>query len=238
MTSAFFTNQSNIGGQLTLDLPHEPRLEIDDFLVGTSNEVAYDLITRWPDWSHPVLRLEGPKGSGKTHLAHIWSKLSHAWVVNVGDVTLDRIPELLAPKALIVENADHAQRDEAALFHLLNAASEHKATLLFTSRKTLNRWGVSTPDVLSRLRLAPVVTLGMPDDALFRAVLVKLFVDRQLIVNTSVIDYLAMHLDRSFALAQHTVEMLDKIAMEKRRPLSRALAAEYMASLRHEAQLL
>ena len=238
MTADLSKNQAGESGQLTLDLPHEPRLEIDDFLVGSSNEVAYDVITRWPDWSHPVLRLEGPKGSGKTHLAHIWSKISKAWIVSARDITIARIPSLLAPKALVIEDAQNPTRDEAALFHLLNLAQEHKVTLLFTSRKGLDRWGLKTADVLSRLRLAPSVGLGMPDDSLFRAVLVKLFVDRQLIVNTTVIDYLAMHLDRSFALAQHTVAMLDKIAMEKGRSLSRMMAAEYMASLRNEVQLL
>ena len=224
-------------GQLILDLPHNPRLELDDFLVGSSNEAAYDLVTRWPQWSHPVLRIEGPKGAGKTHLAHIWSQFSHAWIVPIEEITTARLPALLAPKALVIEDAENTLRDEAALFHLLNLARDQGAYVLFTSRKSLNRWNIQTPDLLSRLRLAPVVGLGMPDDALFRAVLVKLFVDRQLIVNTSVIEYLSTYLDRSFSLAQATIAALDKKAMEKGRPITRALAADYLASFRGEAEL-
>ena len=55
--------------QLPLELPVEARLEAEDFLVSPSNEAAYALIERWPDWPHRIVRLVGPEGSGKSHLA-------------------------------------------------------------------------------------------------------------------------------------------------------------------------
>jgi chromosomal replication initiation ATPase DnaA len=217
--------------QLTLDLPHAPRLEEEDFLVGPSNETAFETIESWPHWHHPVLRLEGPEGSGKTHLAHIWSRYSHAWVVCAKEITTARVPELIAPRALVIEDVDQGAYDETAMFHLLNLARDQHVSLLITARKSLHQWGIQTPDLLSRLRLAPVVGLGMPDDMLFRAVLVKLFFDRQLIVNTRVIEYLAMHLDRSFTRAQQAVAQLDAIAMGKGRAITRALASDYVQAL-------
>ena len=50
----------------------------------------------------------------------------------------------------------------------------------------------------------PVVVMTPPDDALLRAVLVKLFDDRQLAVDESVLGYLAPRIERSFAGAQAT----------------------------------
>ena len=53
------------------------------------------------------------------------------------------------------------------------------------------------PDLASRLRALPVVALTAPDDALLRAVLVKLFADRQLAVDESLVAFLADP-DRAF----------------------------------------
>ena len=86
--------------------------------------------------------------------------------------------------------------------------------MLITCEKPPDRWGLRTPDLLSRLRLAPSVSLGAPDDALLKAVLVKLFVDRQLVVDTCVVDYIALRIERSLAKASELVTLLDKEALE------------------------
>ena len=75
-------------------------------------------------------------------------------------------------------------------------------------------------------RALPVVELGPPDDALLRAVLVKLFADRQLAVDESLLTYLVTRIDRSFAAARAAVERLDREALRLHRPVTRALAAE------------
>src|SRR5436309_1524578 len=64
------------------------------------------------------------------------------------------------------------------------------------------------------------------DDALLRAVLVKLFADRQLGVDEQLVGYVANHIERSFAAARVAVAELDAEAMRRKRPLTRALAAE------------
>ena len=61
--------------QLAFDLPLDPRYGREDFLVSPSNDEAYSLIERWPDWPDKVLHLTGPEGSGKSHLAAIWATL-------------------------------------------------------------------------------------------------------------------------------------------------------------------
>ena len=74
----------------------------------------------------------------------------------------------------------------------------------------------------------PVLALAPPDDALLRAVLVKLFADRQLVVDESLIAYVAMRIERSFAAARDVVSLLDDEAMRQKRPITRALAAEFL----------
>jgi len=216
--------------QLAFDLPVDPRFGREDFLVSPSNEQAYGLIEKWPDWPDTILMLRGPAGSGKSHLASIWAEAAHAWTIDAAEVTQDKVPHLVSSGALAIEDMDRATRDEAALFHLLNLARERKAYLLLTCETQPDRWGLRTPDLLSRLRLAPSVSLDAPDDALLKAVLVKLFVDRQLVVDTSVVDYIALRIERSLAKASELVTLLDKEALSRGRRVSRAIAAEILGA--------
>ncbi|MFL5027956.1 MAG: hypothetical protein ACJ8DB_15355 [Microvirga sp.] len=216
--------------QLAFDLPLDPRFGAEDFLVSPSNEQAYGLIESWPDWPDTILLLVGPRGSGKSHLASIWATNARAWTIDASGITQDKVPHLVSNGALAVEDMDRGERDEAALFHLLNLARERKASLLITCETPPDRWSLRTPDLLSRLRLAPSVSLEAPDDALLKAVLVKLFVDRQLVVDTSVVDYIALRIERSLAKASELVALLDREALSRGRRVSRAIAAEILGA--------
>jgi chromosomal replication initiation ATPase DnaA len=217
--------------QLAFDLPLDPRYGREDFLVSPSNERAYAQIERWPDWPDTVLRLEGPPGSGKSHLASIWATDARGWTVDAREVKAERVPHLVSAGALVIEDADRGPIEEAALFHLLNLARERKAFLVVTGSGPPDRWGLRTPDLLSRLRLAPAVTLDPPDDALLKAVLVKLFVDRQLVVDTTVVDTLALRIERSLARAAEAVAALDREALSRGRRITRAMANDLVARM-------
>ena len=139
------------------------------------------------------------------------------------------VPAALATGALVVEDIAPSAFDERALFHLLNLAREEEAFVLLTTRGPRRRDGRS-PSATSapasrRCRSSP---LAPPDDALLRAVLVKLFADRQLAVDESLVGYVAMRIERSFAAARNVVARLDDEAMRHKRPLTRALAAELL----------
>jgi chromosomal replication initiation ATPase DnaA len=217
--------------QLAFDLPLDPRYGREDFLVSPSNERAYGLIERWPDWPDRVLRLTGPKGSGKSHLASIWATAAHAWTIDAFEVSGERVPHLISNGALVVEDAHRGERDEAALFHLLNLSRERGVHCILTGAASVEAWGIRTPDLLSRLRLAPSVTLDPPDDALLRAVLVKLFVDRQLVVDTTVVDFVALRIERSLARAAEIVQALDREALSRGRRITRAMAADILGRM-------
>ena len=87
-------------------------------------------------------------------------------------------------------------------------------------------WPLAIADVASRLRAMPVVTLQAPDDAMLRAVMVKLAADRQLKLDEAVVSYLSSHIERSFAAARAAVIALDNEALRLGRPPSRVLAAD------------
>jgi chromosomal replication initiation ATPase DnaA len=214
--------------QLALALDHAESFAREDFLGGPSNASALALIDAWPSWPHRAMILTGPEGSGKSHLAAAWAQAAGARLVAGRSLEEAAVPAALATGALVVEDIAAGAFDERALFHLLNLAREHEAFVLLTARTAPAGWTVAVRDLGSRLKALPVVAMAPPDDALLRAVLVKLFADRQLAVDENLVGYVAMRIERSFAAAREVVAQLDDEAMRHRRPLTRALAAELL----------
>ncbi|MCW5693403.1 MAG: chromosomal replication initiator DnaA [Pseudolabrys sp.] len=212
--------------QLVLALDHAISYAREDFLEGPSNQKALALIERWPDWPGRLIALVGPEGSGKSHLAAIWAELSGARVVTARRLGDSDLPSALATGALVVEDIDTPDLDEPALFHLINLAREEGADVLFTARVSPPSLMVGIRDLQSRLRMLPVVELEAPDDALLRALIVKLAADRQLAVDEGVVNYLANRIERSFSGVHRAVAQLDEEALRRHRPVTRALAAE------------
>jgi chromosomal replication initiation ATPase DnaA len=218
--------------QLPLDLPHRIALGREDFLVGNANQVAVALVDSWPNWSTPVAILVGPAGSGKTHLSEVWRTLSGATVVNVSELAQADLPELVAAKAVLLEDIDCLTEEaEVSLFHLINLVKEERAHLLLTSKAGPAQIKVVLPDLASRLRAAITAELGAPDDLLLAAILKKLFQDRQLPVPEATIRYLSVHMDRSIAVAQTLVGEIDKAALAGKRRITVPLVAEVLRQL-------
>jgi chromosomal replication initiation ATPase DnaA len=214
--------------QLALALDHVESYAREDFLSGPSNATALALIERWPDWPGQAVVLLGPEGSGKSHLAAIWATASGARFLSARALGAASPPVALATGALVIEDIAAGEFDERALFHLINLAREERAFLLLTARMQPSGWQLAIPDLASRLKALPVVALTAPDDALLRGVMLKLFADRQLSVDESLIVFLANRIERSVAAARAVVADLDREAMRQQRPLTRALVAEVL----------
>lgn len=211
--------------QLPLELPTTPRFGREEFLPAASNRAALEMIERWPDWPDRVLALIGPAGAGKSHLCAIWAARAGALVV-----APDALPTLeglvaQAPRAIVIDDVDRVA-DETTLFHLLNFVNENGAFLLMSAARPPRAEDMRLPDLLSRLRRAPIVEIGAPDEMLMRAVLVKLFADRQLLVEPPALAFAALRLERSLAAARAFVAALDREALAQGRPVTRALAAK------------
>jgi chromosomal replication initiation ATPase DnaA len=217
-----------VARQLALPLDHAESLAREDFLEGPSNASALALVDSWPGWPARAVVLAGPEGSGKSHLAAAWAQVAGARLIAARALQDIVVPAALATGALVIEDLAPGGFDERALFHLLNLAREEDAYLLITMRTPPAGWAFAVRDLGSRLRALPVVAISPPDDALLRAILVKLFADRQVAVDESLIGYVAMRIERSFAAARSAVQSLDREAMRQKRPLTRALASEIL----------
>ena len=204
-------------GQLAFALPVAETFRREDFFPSDANAAAVAALDT------PHLMLIGPAGSGKTHLAHIWCRAHQAQLTS----DLTTLLPTLAPNARIAVDDAHTA-DQAQLFHLYNLLIR-QGNLLLTAPLPPRDWA-TLPDLMSRLQTLPTATLNPPDDALLSAVLVKLFADRQITVAPHLIAYLTARMERSIAAARALVADLDARSLAAARPITRALAAEWLDS--------
>jgi chromosomal replication initiation ATPase DnaA len=186
------------------------------------------MIDAWPDWPTSAVVLVGPEGSGKSHLGEVWRGRSGAAAITVDGLAVASVPELCGAGALLVEDAPGAAPDEKALFHLLNYMRENAGHLLITARDFPAHWDIGLKDLVSRLRAATTISLEAPDDRLLRAVLVKLFADRQLVVDESVINFMLLRMERSLGVARTLVDMIDRRALAEKSAVTRPLVSRLM----------
>ena len=219
-----------MGEQLTFDLPVRPALGREDFFVSPANALAVTTLDQPELWPNGKLLLIGPEGAGKTHLAMVFAARTGAQVIGAGNLAAADLPEAAA---LVIENADTVAGDttgETALFHLHNHMTGRGGLLLLTAARAPRDWGLTLPDLQSRMEATATATLLPPDDALLGAVLVKLFADRQLQVAPGFIRWLVRRIDRSFATARAVVAALDAEALATKRPINSTLAATLLDS--------
>ena len=217
--------------QLTLNWPLRQALGRDDFLVTAAHDAALRLIDDWPKWPAHAALLVGPPGSGKSHLAKVWQNRSGARIFAPADLTLENVPDLMATKALVVEDMDQQPFNESALFHALNHARAANGSILMTARTHPAQWNIALPDLASRLRAIPVVTIAAPDDALLRGVLLKLFADRQLAIDETILNFILLRLPRSLEAVRHLVAEIDARAMAQNAAITRPFVARVMQDL-------
>ena len=115
------------------------------------------------------------------------------------------LPAALGTGALVIEDLTPPWFDEVTLFHLLNLAQQQGAFVLLTARWSPALWPVSLPDLSSRLRALPVVSVAPPDERLLRALMLKLAADRQIELDDNVVNFVLARIERSFAGVQGAV---------------------------------
>jgi len=215
--------------QLVLDLPFRAAMGRDDFFVSDANAAAVAGIDGWRDWPGAKMLLVGPRGAGKTHLAHVFAAQTGARILSAADLPMADPATEAEAKALVVEDADTLAGDlpaEEALFHLHNAAAARGTALLVTAAAAPQRWGLRLPDLQSRMQQAGQLTLAAPDDALVTAVLIKLAADRQMALTPALLAYILPRIDRSLAFVQAFVAALDAEALAaKQKPGTRHVRA-------------
>lgn len=213
--------------QLVLDLPIRSARGRADFFVSPANAAAV-AATEAALWPNGRLVIVGPEGAGKSHLAHVWADRAGA------DIRSALAPGEGPSAVLVVEDLDAIAGNpavEEVLFHRLNAVTLGGGRVLMTARAAPAQMSFALPDLASRLTASGLARIDRPDDALLSAVLVKLFLDRQVQVAPEVVGYMVARMARSLAEAGRLVAALDDASLSERRAITRPFAAAVMDRL-------
>jgi chromosomal replication initiation ATPase DnaA len=182
--------------------------------------------------------------SGKTHLTHIFSEnisLHTNSSYPAPRISAEKIeqnmPPLLFEKnhCLIVEDLNE-HIDEEAFFHLYNLYGNEGGSILFTSQTPPARLNFKLPDLQSRLNIVPAIEIHEPDDELLSALIVKLFMDRQITVSIEVINYILKNMERSFTYAHKLIGEIDNISIVYKKAVSIPIVKDAILSLNNNAQ--
>jgi len=205
--------------QLILDLRSIPSMGRNDYFVSDVNKEAVTWLDAWPNWTTFGFIVCGPLGSGKSHLAQVLKTLSHGDIIEAKDISDQNIDQLAQKKCLIIENIE-LLTSEALLFHLYNMLLENKNNLMLTSNLTIPQISFELPDLKSRLLSMTQVNIGFPDDRLLKNLLIKQFLDKGILVEMDVIDYLIKRIDRSFEAILKLVSKIDFQSLEKAKKIT------------------
>ena len=212
--------------QLYFDMPDKTALGIEDYIITESNSFAFDLISRMIKGEINQGVISGPSFSGKTHLSKILIK-------NIGNnesLYIDRdfrdiVEKVGSSNLIVIENIDNVieARLEEDLFHIINFTKENDKKLLITSGKSISNIEFKLEDLKSRLNAILEAKIMQPDDELMKLVLIKIFNDKQLLINPNVINFLKSRLERSYKSINDFIEKIDKFSLEKGKKITIAL---------------
>ena len=216
--------------QIPLSLPlSPPDYSRGAFISSHSNESALKTAMRWVHTTEPALVICGPASSGKTHLAHIL-------VGNAGERAAYHEGVLPAdPTGLNIVDGLPGVCSAEELLKLYSETVAAGGRLVLVGEGDPETWSDGLVDLRTRLAATMRATLDEPDEALLKAVIGKLFRDRQLAVSERVISYAAPRLQRTFDAANRFVTTCDQDALASSGGITLKIAQNVVAALSEES---
>ena len=203
--------------QIPLDLVTHDRYGRDRLVVTGALQDVLDVLLDTGGWLSPGMILMGPKGSGKTHLGHVFAAAHHGVFLSAAEAAPSEAP------AIVIDDADAAS--EEALFHLSNRVQASDQKLLLLTRSHPRAWTPRLADLSSRLNAMRLLILPEPDEAQITAILHQLFAQRAISPSPDMLGYLASRMERSVGAAQKIVTDLEYYA--DGRAFNRSLARDF-----------
>ena len=192
----------------------------ENFYINSTNKDAFDYINS--NFFENIF-LFGPKKSGKTYIGNIWKKNNNA------EIYRDNFYDLLKIKSNLLIDDFTEIIDQEKLFHLINHCILNNSKILIISSTDINKIEVKTKDLLSRIRSFKYLNINQPDDDMLRNILLKLFIEKQFIINSyEIFDYIINRGNRTYESMNDIVEKLDYLSLQKKRQLTIPLIREIL----------
>ncbi|MBX3456864.1 MAG: hypothetical protein KF820_00680 [Candidatus Paracaedibacteraceae bacterium] len=202
--------------QLSISLPNQMPTDQDSLLLSSSNMDVWQWLSSWPNWPLPQVVVCGDEGSGKTHMAR---SLLGIYLSPENYRQYDQLTLVQSKSFLIIDDYDRFD-DESWLFHLFNLIKEHHGQAVYFGKQTPSGHSFNLPDLASRLRSLPCLTIQEPDDDLFRQLLKKELYNKGIICGDEIMEYIYRRFDRSYETIHNLVQLIDDNTLKHQRSLS------------------
>ncbi len=209
--------------QVPFSILSKPTYLEEDYFVAESNYQAKKWIDQWPNWGNSSLSnisiIIGDYGSGKTHLAQIWLRKSHAIEITAKELISK---DYLTKKAdcYLLENFHNLINSEEEILHFINFVINNKKYLLITTEKSIADLNLKISDLYSRLSGMMLVHLKNPTSEMLEQILFKEFSDKQIKVDAKLVQYLSKRIARSYPEVKRIVEKLDILSLMTKKKLT------------------
>ena len=198
--------------QLTLKFPFKTNYFEEDFYVSTNNFSAYKLIESWPKWSSRYINIFGPSGCGKTHLANIFKKKINSFFIKAPELKNNSLPLIKLKECLIID--DYENNIEEKLFYsLLNQTYQSNQYVIINTLEPIKTSNVTLNDLKSRFDNFVDVGIDLPTDDLIRVILTKNFSDKQVKIETKLLEYILKNINRSYEDIFDLIDKLDLLSL-------------------------
>jgi hypothetical protein len=213
--------------QLILPEYNHPKYKSDDYIISTSNSLAYNVVMDFPSGDNRILLINGPKHSGKSFLLNLWRFNRNAIVIDdISKIDLTNI----SAKLIAIDDIDKI-KDEDSLFHLFNFCQQENIALLMTATDYHN---FQLKDLSSRIKATKGACLTRPDDSMIQIFIAKHFSDIGLKVPNKILSFAASHLERDFMTIKHFIALINKQSLKFNKKISLDLVRRIIFSLQGE----
>ena len=100
--------------------------------------------------------------------------------------------------------------------------------MVINSINPINEYKYKLKDLKSRAKNCLFAKIEIPDDELMNAIIFKNFSDRQINIDSKLIDYIAKRIDRSYSKISQFIYKIDELSLKKKKPIDFKIIKEIL----------
>ncbi len=198
--------------QLIFKFPFKTNYYQEDFYVSENNFEAYKLIENWPKWPSRFINIFGPSGCGKTHLANILNKKISSFFIQAKEINNKNVSSMKVKECLIID--EYTNNIEEKLFYtILNQSHLSNQYIIINSLKPVQSFKLNLNDLKSRLSSFVNIGIDLPTDELIKVIISKNFSDKQVKIESKLLEYIIKNVDRSYEAIFDLTNKLDNFSL-------------------------
>ena len=205
--------------QLTFKFPFKTNYFKEDFYVSENNFEAYKLLESWPRWSSKFINIFGPPGCGKTHLANIFKKKINSFFLGASELSNKSLIDLKIKECLIIDDYKN-NVDEKLFYSILNQSHISNQYIIINSLKPIQSFEVKLNDLKSRFDSFVNIGIDLPTDELIKVIISKNFSDKQVKLESKLLEYITKNIDRSYEAVFDLINKLDDFSLSSGRSIN------------------